>query len=269
MPAISLFTLLCSLVGLHALAVAPPLTKVATPTYPLHDEAASGDANAVDLLLMSGLSGDERNAFGSTPLHLAAVKGHANVATVLLQHGSDVNARNEDGNTPLHAAVGSGQHEVVRTLLENGATADVTSDSGKQPLQVACQRGDGKMVSDLIRAGAELDEDSVQMAFWAAVQLVEAKPEGAPLSADVPRLLRHVFDADIRQLIGRGKATTNVTCMQPLVDGTGYDIINDDLAQLPLKEGRTCEGGVCCDECSRVRACNAHEQLKGSRLPLP
>ena len=94
-------------------------------------------------------------------------------------------------------------------------------------------------------------------AFWSACELVESKPEDVALSAAVPGLLRHVFEADMEQLLRRGKATTNVTCLQPAADAPktraddepGYGVIDDDLLAVPLSEGRSCEGGECCEAC--------------------
>ena len=102
-------------------------------------------------------------------------------------------------------------------------------------------------------------KQTTNAAFWAIVKEVDrAEEEGEPLSADVPRMLHHVFDADLRLLHGREKLTTNVTCMQPKFSGleagaASMSYIFDDSAHkdLPLKEGRKCEGGSCCDACSR------------------
>ena len=236
--------------------VAPPPTQL----YPLHDEAAGGDANAVGLLLLSGVPCDARNAYGSTPLHLAVLKGHGEVANLLLDHGAPVNAANEDGNTPLHAAVGAGQLACAELLLARGASTDASSSAGVRPLHAAAQAGNGAMVSALIDAGAEMSDDVAQAAFCSAVQLCEAVPEGGGLSADVPRLLRHVFEADHRNLLNRERIATNVTCMQPADDAPktrpehdpGYGVVDDDLLAVPLKPGRACAGGTCCDACSRV-----------------
>ena len=59
-------------------------------------------------------------------------------------------------------------------------------------------------------------------------------------------------------LLARDKLTTNVTCMKPKQEGlegvaTGLTYVFDDSAHkdLPLTEGRVCEGGTCCDACSR------------------
>lgn len=246
---------LCSLVMTPARGTAGS----ATPSL-LHDAAAAGDAKAVDLLLSLGdYSCDEHNDKASTPLHMAARHGHAAVVEVLLSHGANVNAANNDGMTPLHAAVAGQQHLLTKLLLSRGAEAERASSAGLSPLRIAAQRGDAAMISALREGGAEMDEQCAQSAFWAAVNAVEGTAEGEALSAEVPRLLQHVFDADLKQLLGREKLTTNVTCMQPaksgvegVAAGLGYIFDYDAHANLKLKEGRRCEGGECCDACSRV-----------------
>lgn len=223
------------------------------PATLLHEEAANGEATAVDLLLLSGLNVDSQNEIGSTPLHLAARNGHEEVVQTLIDHGADVLAANVDGNTPLHAAVGMGELSCARLLLAHGADAHAAAQSGMRPIRIAAQKGDSAALGAMLDAGATLDEETAQEVFWAAVQLCESKPEEVALSADVPRLLRHVFDADMQQLVLREKQTTNVTCMQPAEEGGGYDVINDDLLKVPLQPGgRVCDGGVCCEACSRV-----------------
>ena len=71
-------------------------------------------------------------------------------------------------------------------------------------------------------------------------------------------MLHKIFDADLQHLLTREQIRTNLTCMQPALTGAanagnsmGY--IMDDYAHkdLPLKEGRACEGGTCCEACSR------------------
>lgn len=235
-----------------ALALALPAAPPRAPARTLHDEAAAGDANAVDLLLAAGMLADDRNDMGSTPLHLAALHGHEGVAEVLLAAGAPANAQNDNGNTPLHAAAGGGHAGCAQLLLANGADAEAVSSSGARPLHAAAQRGDAAMLSALLGAGAVMDEDSVQHAFWRAVQLCETKPDDAPLSADVPVLLRHVFDADLQLLQRRERLARNVTCMQPAEEGAGINVINDELTSVALRPGRACVGGECCEACSRV-----------------
>ena len=237
-------------------------TTAETPTasYPLHEAAATGNADEADLLLLAGLDANTRNARSSTPLHLAAVKGHGNIAVILLAHGASANAANEGGNTPLHAAVEAGELEIAKLLLEVGAEADVSSVDGIKPLHIALQQRNAPMVSTLLANGATLDENLVQVTFGLAVELCEATEDDGTLPPEVPSLLHHVFDADFQQLEGRHRVTQNVTCLQPAQDAPktradhepGYGVINDDLLAVPLREGRACQGGACCDECSRV-----------------
>jgi hypothetical protein len=126
-------------------------------------------------------------------------------------------------------------------------------------LHTAALQLDSNTVASLIEAGLEMDEPTTNAAFWKVVQAVDrAEAEDKPLSADVPRMLHHIFDADLKHLLGREKVTTNITCMQPRDDGIegkarAMSYIFDDSSHkdLPLEEGRRCEGGTCCDACSR------------------
>ena len=118
---------------------------------------------------------------------------------------------------------------------------------------------DATKVSQMLQAGMQMDEPTTNAAFWEVVKAVDrAEQLDQPLSADVPRMLHHIFDADMKLLLQREKQTTNVTCMQPLKDGVessarAMNYIFDDSSHkdLPLMEGRRCEDGRCCDACSR------------------
>jgi hypothetical protein len=135
----------------------------------------------------------------------------------------------------------------------------ITADDYFQ-LQNAAVEMDATTVSALLEAGLEMDEETADAAFWSVVRAVDrAEAQDQPLPADVPRMLHHIFDADLRHLLGREKITKNVTCMQP-DDAVGTEgsarrmnYIFDDMSHrdLPLTEGRRCEGGTCCDKCSR------------------
>ena len=143
--------LLATIAGLSAFAVSP----APTASFPLHDEAAAGDPDGVELMLMTGYPVDARNARSSTALHIAAVKGHNSVASVLLQNGAPVNAPNADGNTPLHAAVEMGQVEIAKLLLANGADALLPGEEGMTPLRIATCEGHDACRRLLIEATRE------------------------------------------------------------------------------------------------------------------
>jgi hypothetical protein len=128
-----------------------------------------------------------------------------------------------------------------------------------EELRTAVLQLDTRKVSNLLEEGLELDEATTNAAFWAVVHEVDRAEEAdEPLGADVPRMLHHIFEADQLHLQRRAKQTTNVTCMQPRDDGVegkarAMNYIFDDAAHkdLPLTEGRRCEGGTCCEACSR------------------
>ena len=144
-------------------------------------------------------------------------------------------------------------NEVVVTNIpgDDGVTYDMDD------LRIAASRMDSTMVTKMINSGMQMDEETTNAAFWTVVQAVDRAEEmDQPLSADVPIMLHHIFDADLQHLIGREKITLNVTCKQPEESGLtthGMNYIFDDSSHkdLPLIEGRRCEGGTCCDACSR------------------
>ena len=129
-------------------------------------------------------------------------------------------------------------------------------------------------VSPIGETDIEMDEATTHAVFRAVVKAVDcAEQEDKPLSANVPRMLHRIFEADMRHLLHREKLTTNVTCMQPRLSGAaaaahGLSYIFDDSTHkdLPLKEGRRCEGGACCDACSRCIlpgfACDAETSIE-------
>ena len=98
-----LYIFACLLHGIACMVATPSAKIPATTTYSslanlVHDEAAAGDVDAVNLLLQSGFDCNARNELESTPLHMAVLNGHTAIAEVLLDNGALVNAANQDGN---------------------------------------------------------------------------------------------------------------------------------------------------------------------------
>ena len=119
---------------------------------------------------------------------------------------------------------------------------------------------DSAKVASMIDAGFEMTEETTEQAFWEAVRAVDhAEANDLALSANVTNMLHHIFDADRKHLLTREKLTTNLTCMQPDESGglegasrrMNYIFDDGDHKNLPLAPGRKCEGGQCCDKCSR------------------
>jgi len=128
-----------------------------------------------------------------------------------------------------------------------------------EELRSAVLELDSDKVSEIIQDGLDMDEKTTNAAFWTVVKAVDkAEQEDKPLSGDIAVMLHHIFDADLKHLLTREQITTNLTCMQPKIDSVesraqAMNYIFDDSTHkdLPLVEGRRCEGGHCCDKCSR------------------
>lgn len=114
-------------------------------------------------------------------------------------------------------------------------------------------------MSYLVEEGQHLDVETADAAFWAVVDAVDAaEAADEPLPGDVPRMLHHVFDADMRHLLERSQTRTNMTCLKPertgasaFADNIAYMLDDTAMGDLPLEEGRKCKGGECCADCSR------------------
>ncbi len=128
-------------------------------------------------------------------------------------------------------------------------------------LKTAISEMDVDAITAMVNSGLNMDEETVDKAFWEVVKAIDlAEEEDLPLSGNITQMIHHIFDADMHLLLQREKITTNVTCMQPAeetesVAGTArrmnYVFDDGDHKNLPLSEGRRCEGGNCCDACSR------------------
>ena len=106
---------------------------------PLHDAAASGNRQAVELLLAKGAFVDamDNQDGGRTPLFWAD-KG--DIAELLLSRGANVNAVSHGGETALYSAACNGlNRELAESLLSHGADVNAKAWDGKAVLQ--CTEG--------------------------------------------------------------------------------------------------------------------------------
>ena len=74
---------------------------------------------------------------GRTPLSWAAATGNTDALVLLLDHDADPNARNRDGSTPLHDAALMGEAAAANLLLEHDANPKLTNRRGETPLDTA------------------------------------------------------------------------------------------------------------------------------------
>lgn len=110
----------------------------------LHLAAASGNVEAVRLLLAPPVGSDPRAARinNFTPLHSAAMQGHAAVCELLLAAGAEVNIQTQpQGYAPLHSAAFAGHIEAIRVLLAHGADRALVNYRNERPADTARRTG--------------------------------------------------------------------------------------------------------------------------------
>ena len=107
----------------------------------LHDAAAAGDFDQVQLLISKGVDvNTNQGPNRRTALHWAAYNGHTKVAELLISKGAAVNVKDEEDYALIHTAAARGHGEVVEVLISKGADVDIEGN-GKTPLSVAAGTG--------------------------------------------------------------------------------------------------------------------------------
>jgi hypothetical protein len=100
--------------------------------------ARAGDLGAIERHLTSGVAVDDVDPErGGTPLLWAAATGRAEAIELLIGRGADVNAVDRDGGTALHAAAFLGHEKAVDVLVRNGANLNAANKRGDTALDIA------------------------------------------------------------------------------------------------------------------------------------
>lgn len=116
---------------------------------------ATGQIDAVKVLLERGADASWRNLVGTSALMRAAKYGHEKVFRLLIAHGADVDAQNVNGSTSLMRASSYGNPAIVQELLQVGAKIDQRDRDGGTALMRAAERGQLEVVLILLTAGAD------------------------------------------------------------------------------------------------------------------
>lgn len=97
------------------------------------------------LLVESGATPGQKDAFGNTEIHLAAMRGYADLVHLLIEHGADVHAVNDSGRTALDYAAKHGFRRVADLLIAAGTkqSESVEVNFGKAP-QLTATLQDGE-----------------------------------------------------------------------------------------------------------------------------
>jgi ankyrin repeat protein len=110
---------------------------------PLYLASQQGQAKAIDALLKAGADPMVTTQHGTTPLMAAAASGNIDAVRLLLDAGSDINARESSrGETALHFAAANDRTAVINLLVEYGA--DVSTPSKVVDL-ASLSRDDGSV----------------------------------------------------------------------------------------------------------------------------
>uniref|UniRef100_A0A7N6B735 Ankyrin repeat domain 28b n=1 Tax=Anabas testudineus TaxID=64144 RepID=A0A7N6B735_ANATE len=144
---------------------------------PLHAAAYLGDAEIIELLILSGmfcfwfirhywrlssvllLVGARVNAKDNkwlTPLHRAVASCSEEAVQVLLKHSADVNARDKNWQTPLHIAAANKAVRCAEALVPLLSNVNVSDRAGRTALHHAAFSGHIEVVKLLASHGAEV-----------------------------------------------------------------------------------------------------------------
>ncbi|KAK5996789.1 Serine/threonine-protein phosphatase 6 regulatory ankyrin repeat subunit B-like protein [Cladobotryum mycophilum] len=137
---------------------------------PLHFAAASGNEEAMSLLLNKGASAELTDDEGYTPLFPAMAQGHDKVTSFLLAQDDGFNPIVMDINksTALHIACRFAREDVVVELLRRGASINATDRLGRTPLHECLMQTYPTLENDVLAvlshlSGAGASPDAVTL----------------------------------------------------------------------------------------------------------
>uniref|UniRef100_A0A8C1B9J1 Ankyrin repeat domain 28b n=1 Tax=Cyprinus carpio carpio TaxID=630221 RepID=A0A8C1B9J1_CYPCA len=270
---------------------------------PLHAAAYLGDAEIIELLILSGMKGARVNAKDNkwlTPLHRAVASCSEEAVQVLLKHSADVNARDKNWQTPLHVAA---SHKAVRcaeALVPLLSNVNVSDRAGRTPLHHAAFSGHLEMVQLLVSRGANInafDKKDRRAVHWAAYMghlevmkllvshgaevCCKDKKSYSPLHAaassgmiNVVKYLLHL-GVDIKEPNAYGNSALHLACFN------GQDVVVNELIEAgadvnqvnekgfsPLHFTAASRQGALCLELLIANRANINSKSKDGKTPL-
>ena len=123
--------------------------------------ARAGDLGAIERHVASGVAVDAPDPeHGGTPLMWAAATGRAEAMELLIGRGANVNASDPEGGTALHAAAFLGHEKAVDLLIRSGVNVNAAKKRGETALDVASlDEGTTRYFASLLQL--EVNEDGL------------------------------------------------------------------------------------------------------------
>ena len=120
----------------------------------LHSAATGGLLGAIEHLIISEASIDEKDENGVMALYYASENGHHGICQLFLQNSIDINAEGGEFGCALQAASFNGHENIVQLLLDKGADVNLTRGKYGCALRAASARGYENIVQLLLANGA-------------------------------------------------------------------------------------------------------------------
>jgi len=132
----------------------------------LHEACASGDTDAVEECIKSGIDVNIKDTDWNdrTPLHWAAMKGHGDIVQLLLRNRADPNLLMDNGWSPLHSAAETGRQTILVSLVQYGGDVFKQDRYGDTPRAIAQIHGNIDCVKYLHGLERQICEDVARKA---------------------------------------------------------------------------------------------------------
>ncbi len=122
----------------------------------IHQAAADGDIEQINLNLQNGKNVNEKDSAGNTPLHIAIKNKQVAAIDLLLEKRADVNIKDAEGATPLYLVVDNNLADVIEKLILRRADINAEIRPGENALTLARQKGYTNIEGILVRNGATM-----------------------------------------------------------------------------------------------------------------